>query len=292
VSPDIAATVDCGLAFPYELAPMGTLTCTYQSDLPDGSVRVNAATVTTDGEVAGGTGTADVDFADATIREVDTCIDVSDTNVGFLGTVCADSAPVTFEYSMFVGPFTDPDDCGTHKLANTASFVTNDTGTTGEDPWMLTILVACEGGCTLTQGYWKTHSEYGPAPYDDTWDMLPDGADTTFFLSGQSYHQVLWTPPQRGNAYFILAHQYIAAHLNVLNDAMIPDAVLAAWSDANDLFEIYTPEAVGARQNRTVRQRFITLASMLDDYNSGLIGPGHCSEGDGNGERAENPRSK
>ena len=24
-------------------------------------------------------------------------------------------------------------------------------------------------GCTLTQGYWKTHSENGPAPYDDNW---------------------------------------------------------------------------------------------------------------------------
>ena len=28
--------------------------------------------------------------------------------------------------------------------------------------------------CTLTQGYWKTHSSYGPAPYDVTWAILGD----------------------------------------------------------------------------------------------------------------------
>ena len=38
--------------------------------------------------------------------------------------------------------------------------------------------VPCLGGCTLTPGYWKTHSEFGPAPYDDNWANLPNGAST------------------------------------------------------------------------------------------------------------------
>ena len=62
------------------------------------------------------------------------------------------------------------------------------------------------GGCTLTSGYWKTHSEFGPAPYNDTWAQLPNGASTTFFLSGKTYYQVLWTPAFMGNSYYILAH--------------------------------------------------------------------------------------
>lgn len=276
VSPDIAAMVDCGVMFPYELPSSETLACTYAADLPDAATRLNTATVSTEGDVAGGTADADVDFANATVTVVDMCIDVNDTNVGFLGTVCADAAPVTFEYSIFVGPY----ECGTYVLDNTASFITNDTGTTGEDSWTITILVPCEVGCTLTQGYWKTHSEFGPAPYDDTWAMLPNGADTVFFLSEQSYHGVLWTPPRRGNAYYILAHQYIAAELNVLNEAAIPDDVLAAWNEATSLFEVYTPRELLSRQNLEVRALFIELAGILDDYNNGITGPGHCSEND------------
>jgi len=293
ISPDIPALVDCGVALPYELAPMGTLACTYAADLPDDATRMNTATVATEGDVAGGTATADVDFANAAVTVADMCVDVSDTNVGFLGTVCFDSVPVTFSYSIFVGPYEEPDECGRHQVANTASFVTNDTGTTGEDSWTVIVDVPCEIGCTLTQGYWKTHSEYGPAPYDETWAMLPDGADTVFFLSEQSYHEVMWTAPRRGNAYYILAHQYIAAELNVLNEAQIPAEVLAAWDEATGLFELYTPEEIGSRQNRELRAQFLAIASMLDDYNNGLIGPGHCSEDDtsDNGSKKKNGKN-
>ncbi len=278
VSPDIAATVDCGASFPYDLLTGESLSCVYSADLPDASNRLNTATVTTSGAVAGGSGTADVDFSTATVTEVDTCIDVSDTNVGFLGTVCYGAAPVTFEYSLTVGPYTEPDDCGNQTVDNTATIVTNDTGTAGEDSWTVNVNVPCEGGCTLTQGYWKTHSEYGPAPYDDTWAMMPAGADTVFYLSEQSYYQVLWTAPRRGNAYYILAHQYIAAELNQLNEADIPGDVLDAFNEATTFFETYTPRDIGSRSNRDARDLALSLASMLDDYNNGYTGPGHCSE--------------
>ena len=39
-----------------------------------------------------------------------------------------------------------------------------DTGATGESSWTVNVNVACSQGCTLTQGYWKTHSRKGPAP--------------------------------------------------------------------------------------------------------------------------------
>ena len=47
-------------------------------------------------------------------------------------------------------------------------------------------------GCTLTPGYWKTHSDYGPAPYDETWaeiggEIPPCEENTPFFNSGKSY---------------------------------------------------------------------------------------------------------
>ena len=64
-------------------------------------------------------------------------------------------------------------------------------------------------------GYWKTHSEHGPAPYDDTWTQLANGTDTPCFETELIWHQVFWTQPE-GSPYFILAHQYQAAVLNIL----------------------------------------------------------------------------
>jgi len=133
-------------------------------------------------------------------------------------------------------------------------------------------------GCTRTPGYWKTHSEFGPAPYDDTWAQLPNGASTTFFLSGQSYYEVLWTSPSGGNAYYILAKQYIAAQLNFLNGTDPSDAQ-AAFDAATVLFTTHTPEDVAAakgKNGKELRDQFISLSKELDDYNNGFIGPGSC----------------
>lgn len=282
VSPDIAATVNCGVSFPYSLAAGSTLNCSYETSLPDTSARTNTATVTLQNysyaadlsPTADGTtdfsGTANVSFDAATMTEIDKCIDVSDTFAGFLGTVCYPDAPVTFSYSRWVGPY---DICGEYTVENTASFVTNDTGATGEDSWNIVVNIPCDTGCTLTPGYWKTHSEYGPAPYDDTWALLPDGADTPFFNSGLSYYETLWTPSKGGNAWIILARAYIAAELNVLNGASIPDDVAEKWLLAQDYLGIYGPDNAPKKSNRVV---IIQLAEALDAYNNGLSGVPHC----------------
>jgi len=135
-------------------------------------------------------------------------------------------------------------------------------------------------GCTLTPGYWKTHSDQGPAPYDDTWAKLPNGADTDFFESGQSYYEVLWTAPARGNAYYILAHAYIAAELNMLAGASAPYEVPnfpILWGEATGLLNTFLPEDV-AKLKGGEREQWIVLAEVFDQYNNGLIGPGHCND--------------
>jgi hypothetical protein len=133
-------------------------------------------------------------------------------------------------------------------------------------------------GCTRTPGYWKTHSEFGPSPYDDTWAQLTNGGSIQFFLSGQSYYEVLWTSPRGGNAYYILAKQYIAAHLNFLNGTDPSDAQ-SAFDAATALFNIYSPATVAAakgKNGKELRDQFISLSEELDDYNNGFIGPGSC----------------
>ncbi len=256
-----------------EIAPGGTLTCTYSSELPDGSSRTNTATATTTAELIGdGEASADVVFGDPT-NKVDECITVTDDRAGVLGEACVDQSPKTFNYSETF-TFNAPEDCGDQTVTNTASF-DQETGEDRSASSTVNFTVQCDSGCTLTPGYWKTHSEYGPAPYDDNWAQLADGADTPFFGSGQSYYEVLWTPAQ-GNAYYILARAYIAAELNGLNGADTTDVVeeLAA---AQALLEAYTPEEVADLKGKA-RKQWIELAQTLDDYNNGIIGPGHCSE--------------
>ncbi len=291
ISPDIVASVGCGITLPYALDAGQTLTCAYSAVLPDDSTRTVAVEVMADG-LGPYMGTANVDFSGAILTEVDTCVDVVDSWEGYLGSACEEDAPATFYYTRMIGGCVV---CGYREVTNYAYFTTNDTDTTDCDGWTVCVYTPCEGGCTRTFGYWKTHSEFGPAPYDETWAELPDGASTDFFLSGQSYYEVLWTPPKKGNAYYILAHQWIAAELNVLSGAEIPQDVLNAWLEAQELFEIYTPgeivalksvrissspraRVMRAANSTDLRGRFIELAEILDAYNNGYLGPGHCTD--------------
>jgi hypothetical protein len=280
----ITADVTCGVTFPYTLAAGGTLNCTYSADLPDDSIRTNTATATlqnydydfADPPAASGTtdfeGTASVDPSKATITEVDECIDVTDTYAGALGTVCiGDALPKTFTYTRTIQPTAN--DCAGLVIDNTAAFETNDTHATGDDDWEVTVTVPCETGCTLTQGYWKTHSSYGPAKKSDpTWDLV-GGPDAPFFLSGKTWYQVFWTPP-KGNAYYILAHQYEAAKLNILGGASSTADVDAAIAWAETFFSTYTPD----NWPKGLKNQIVTNAGVLGSYNEGLTGPGHCDE--------------
>ena len=74
----------------------------------------------------------------------------------------------------------------------------------------------------------------------------------------------------------------IAAELNQLGGASIPDDVLAAFDEATGLFEIYTPGDLAypnkVEVSRDLRDQFIALAGILDGYNNGHVGPGHCPD--------------
>lgn len=171
------------------------------------------------------------------------------------------------------------DVCGEYQITNLASLKANPAWSTLlTDSLTITVHVPCEEGCTLTPGYWKTHSNHGPAPYDDAWALvLPAGADTPFFgvVGDPTWYDVLWTAPKRGNAYYILAHAYIAAKLNLLNGASSTDEVDDAIEYATIFFNTYGPTSI---LSKAVRNQAVSKASILDQYNNGYTGPGHCSE--------------
>lgn len=288
---DSFAGLNASVSCPSMTVPAGgSLVCTYSIPLTAVTNGTNTATATqqnydyaADGTAtASGTtdysGSAAVAFSSTPSNIIDECITVSDSYAGstVTGTVCADAAPKTFTYSRDIGPYQT---CGSYTVDNTATFVTNDTGSTGSDSVSIPVTVPCNTGCTLTQGYWKTHSARGPAPYDDAWlNIGPLGADTPFYSEknsiGKTYYQVLWTAPQ-GNVYYILADQYIAAKLNVLNGAATTPEVDAALAGAESFFGTYIPASKLTKAQITQLQ---TWAKLLDNYNNGLVGPGHCSE--------------
>lgn len=275
VSPDIAATLDCGGVLVVPAA--SSATCGYSADLPDGSMRTNTATATMN--AIDFMAQADVDFATATMTEVDECIDVFDDHGGFLGTVCADQAPITFQYSLDVGPY---ETCGTYEFVNIASFITNDTGSTGNDSWTVNVTVPCPG-CTLTQGYWKTHndSHWGGAPTDDNWMNIGDwDGDTVMegeqedFVPGLTWFEVFTTPVQ-GRVWYQLAHQWMAAYLNMLNGASTTPAVDSALTNGWAWLASHDPDV---KLKGAAASDPKNWASILGSYNEGLIGPGHCDE--------------
>lgn len=261
--------VDCGVTFPYELPAGKTLYCDYNAMLPDGSYRKNTATVTTKGKVDGGSGMADIKFSDTPDEKKDECVTVYDLNnidgeTVKLGEVC--KMDETFEREIYY----KAKECDPPDIVNKAWLETNDTNTTDYDKVVIDVEVACEHGCTLTQGYWKTHSEKGPAPYDETWAELPDGAKTPFFSTGKSWHEVFWTPPA-GNACISLAHQWMAAKLNYLAGASLY-SVQTEFDAAK-----YILEGLNYKFGKCPKEAG-KLADKLDKYNNGYVGPGHCDE--------------
>jgi hypothetical protein len=144
--------------------------------------------------------------------------------------------------------------------------------------WFKNVVVTApppDGGCTYTLGYWKTHSRQGPAPYDAAWKNLgPNEEATLFFNSGATWYQTFNTPP-RGNAFYILAHQYMAARLNVLNGASTTAEVDAALSGAASLFSGLAAGSTTLTSEQ--RAQATAWAATLDSYNNGITGPGHCS---------------
>ena len=136
--------------------------------------------------------------------------------------------------------------------------------------------------CTWPAGYWKTHNQSGTVAQeaDPTWQLVqPDAENSIFFLAGDTWVAVLETPAG-GNAYYILAQQYIAAYLNSNNvnaEPVTPPEVEAALVAAQTLFEAYTPAATDAlRGNDPLRAQFVQLAGVLGAYNEGELGPLRC----------------
>ena len=276
---DVAATVNCdGDGLDVSLPAKGTKTCSYHASLPNGDSRTNTATVTLDGVGTRFTGTAAVDFVGVGSQSLDDYVNVYDDN-GTPGTTSDDvflgrfaagtSRSFTHTARLYYG-----DRCGDYVYVNTVRLIGEDTGTTVRDSHRINVDIECDQkptpdddrGCTYGHGYWKNHLD------EPAWDTLESA---TFFKSGQTYAQAIGTNSKGGNAYYILARQYITTALNKLNGATPPAGVQSAFDQATRLFNNYTPAQIGdMKGNDSIRKQFIHLAGDLGNYPGGACGSG------------------
>jgi cysteine-rich repeat protein len=121
------------------------------------------------------------------------------------------------------------------------------------------------GDCTLTVGYWKTHPESWPV--------------ASLTLGSVSYTKAqllsILSTSVNGNGLIALAHQTIAAKLNVANGAD-PAAAASSIAAADALIGALVVPPVGNGYLKPSATSALTAA--LDAYNTGTVGPGHCGD--------------
>lgn len=174
------------------------------------------------------------------------------------------SLAVGATFSVTVEATTDPGVCD-YVLTNTARLSLN--GRVKKTA-TATISVTCkptEEGCTFTQGFWKNHPEAWPV--------------SSLTLGSVSYTDVqlgaIFDEPVSGNGLISLAHQLIAAKLNIANGASstdVGDDIDAADALIGAL--VVPPVGSGHLDPDTTS----ALVDALTDFNEGIAGPGHCEE--------------
>lgn len=118
--------------------------------------------------------------------------------------------------------------------------------------------------CTYTQGYWKNHEESWPV------------ADLTLGSVNYTAAQLLslFNKPAKGNGLIFLAHQLIAAKLNVAQGAVASLSIQQAIADADALIGALVVPPVGS--GHLSPGTASALTEILDQFNNGTTGPGHC----------------
>ena len=143
--------------------------------------------------------------------------------------------------------------------------------------------VTPDGGCTRTKGYWKNWSGFGPQ-LDMVTPLLPiwlgdEGGAKSLFVDNVAMAVAILEQDTYGvqsNGITKLYAQLLAAKLNIVNGAS-PDAVSDVITDADAFLADHDHtdwESLGKRTQKQV----LRMKSMLDDYNNGRIGPGHCDD--------------
>ena len=196
-------------------------------------------------------------------------------------------------YIEFISPegyIFSPQDVGNDATDSDADPITGFTACTNlvpgeyDDTWDAGFYRPGYQGCTLTIGFWKNHAGFGPqenvvSPLLPLWLGTEGGLNSIAASDSTTAHDILtqqvYGDPSNGITK--LYAQMLAARLNIANGAdaaAVSDALAAAdafltshdWNDWNDDLS-------------SADKKMITgWKSIFDDFNNGIIGPGHCGD--------------
>jgi hypothetical protein len=129
-------------------------------------------------------------------------------------------------------------------------------------------------GCTYTQGFWKTHGPSAKGNNTNEWDLTSITLGTVNYTAAQA--QSIFNTPVGGNGLISLAHQLMAAKLNIANGASASPAVLAAITAADALIgsKVVPPIGNGFLDPSAVS----SLVTTLTNFNEGNAGTPHCED--------------
>lgn len=166
-----------------------------------------------------------------------------------------------------------PLECGTTYAfrsfahANSTLFRSNFAG----NLFCATAACPVEESCTFTQGYWKTHGPIPTGNNTNEWPVTGLTLGTVNYTDLQL--QAIFDTPAAGNGLISLAHQLIAAKLNIANGAdgsSVAGAIAAADALIGGL--VVPPVGTGSLPNSATS----SLNSTLTSFNEGALGPPHC----------------
>lgn len=123
------------------------------------------------------------------------------------------------------------------------------------------VLVPPGGGCSLTPGFWMTHPEAWPVNSLEIGGVL---------YTQQELLDIMMTP-NAGDKTILMAFHLIATKLNVLSGSD-PSALGSAIADA----DAWLANHGGVGSGQKPWDGGEAIKNTLDDYNNGIIGPGHC----------------
>jgi hypothetical protein len=124
--------------------------------------------------------------------------------------------------------------------------------------------------CTVSWGFWRNHLE--------SWSRV-----SSIQLGAVTYSRAqilaILGEPARGNGLVSLAHQLIAAKLNLMLGALPPAVIATSVPQADALIGSSVVPPVG--DGWLSPEGTVELVDTFDLFNTGVLGPGHCLHPEG-----------
>jgi uncharacterized repeat protein (TIGR01451 family) len=298
LSDNTAVSLNCGGSAPFTIAANSDLQCSYsvsRSGPVDGSNTATATLSNNNGNTTDFSGSASYAFGDpttvlhanATLADGGLSIANSDGS-GSAGWSIAQtpgsmaiSAPAgaSFTYSATVTNVSVP--CDTNSTGSNTATLSDGDHTLSASASVQLYTGACPSVCTLTIGYWKTHAGFTGRNADRVTPELPQwlgnvaGAKSVQVGNAPQAVSLLSMSGDASNGVNKLYAQELAAKLNIFRGSS-PTAVASTLAAADAFLASYN-SGDWAALSKTQKTQVNNWATTFDQYNNGLIGPGHCN---------------